>query len=120
MARKTAQLSDQVPFYRYLYDFYSQNKRKIKSTYTPLSRKFLKFNDPDEGTSFLRRPQFEALEIYVFLKEYYNNEFVSKIFNDWHERKGGFENRRTLHCGSESLGFSNQWTREYTRLPLSG
>lgn len=104
MARKTAQLSDQVPFYRYLYDFYSQNKRKIKSTYTPLSRKFLKFNDPDEGTSFLRRPQFEALEIYVFLKEYYNNEFVSKIFKDWHERKGGFENRENFALRIGELG----------------
>ena len=93
MPRKTASLVEQVPFYRYLYEFYSQNRKKIWSLYTPLSRKFLKFNDPSSGTAFLRRPKFEALEIYVLLKEYFNNAFVAEVFKDWHERKNGFENR---------------------------
>ena len=104
MPRNTAQLSYQLPFYWYLYDFYSHNKTKIKSTYTPLTRKFLHFNDPDAGTSFLRRPQFEALEIYVFLKEYYNNEFVAKIFEDWHKRKGGFAGREGIALRIGELG----------------
>lgn len=114
MARKTAQLSDQVPFYWYLYDFYSHNKSKIKSIYTPLTRKFLHFNDPAAGTSFLRRPQFEALEIYVFLKEYYNNEFVAKIFEEWHERKGGFAGRDGISLRIGELGlFENVDAKKY-------
>ena len=93
MARKTAQLVNQAPFYRYLFEFYDQNRKKIRSTYTPLSRKFLDFNDPGKGTAFLRRPQFEALEIYVFLKEYFNNAYVAQIFKEWHERTGHFAGR---------------------------
>ena len=94
MARKTAQLVNQAPFYRYLFEFYDQNRKKIRSTYTPLSRKFLDFNDPGKGTAFLRRPQFEALEIYVFLKEYFNNAYVAQIFKEWHERTGHFAGRK--------------------------
>ena len=51
MAKKnqTADLAD-VPFYDYLWQFYSQNKKRIRSVYTPLTRKFLDFNDPgDDG-----------------------------------------------------------------------
>lgn len=104
MARKTAQLADQVPFYRYLFEFYNQNRRKIRSTYTPLSRKFLNFNDPGKGTAFLRRPQFEALEIYVFLKEYFNNAYVAQVFKEWHERTGHFAGREGFALKIGELG----------------
>lgn len=83
-------------FYTYLWDFYHQNKRKIRSKYKALSRKFLDFNDYQNPTSFLRQPQFEALEIYIFLKEYQENKKIHSIFNDWYEKKSGFEYRGDL------------------------
>lgn len=104
MARKTAQLANQVPFYRYLFEFYEKNRKKIRSTYTPLSRKFLDFNDPGKGTAFLRRPQFEALEIYVFLKEYFNNAYVAQVFKEWHERTGHFAGREGFALRIGELG----------------
>jgi len=102
--RKDATLAD-VPFYDYLWQFYAQNRRKIRSAYTQLTRKYLDFNDPDKGAdAFLRRPQFEALEMYVFLKEYCNNARLVKIFEDWHERKGPFEDRGTFRLKIGELG----------------
>ena len=107
MAKKN-QASDlaDVPFYDYLWQFYSQNKKRIRSIYTPLTRKFLDFNDPgDDGKSaFLRRPQFEALEMYVFLKEYCDNMRLADIFKDWQERKGVFDGRGTFRLKIGELG----------------
>mgnify|MGYP000733842000 CR=1 FL=1 len=48
-----------------------QEKKKVHAAFTPLSRKFLAFNNPDNTTAYLRKPQFEALEMYVFLKEFF-------------------------------------------------
>ncbi|HDX9630394.1 TPA: DEAD/DEAH box helicase family protein [Bacillus cereus] len=83
-------------FYTYLWDFYVQNKSRIRSKYKLLSKKFLDFNDYQNPKSFLRQPQFEALEMYVFLKEYQENKKIHDIFTDWYEKKGGFENRGDL------------------------
>lgn len=83
-------------FFTHLSDFYIQNKPKIRSKYKLLSKKFLDFNDYQNSTSFLRQPQFEALEIYIFLKEYQDNKRIHDIFTDWYERKRGFENRSDL------------------------
>ena len=93
MARRTSTLAD-VPFHDYLRQFYAQNRRRIRAAYTPLTRKFLDFNDPDKGgESFLRRPQFEALEIYIFLKEFCGNAHLVDVFRDWQGRTGAFEGR---------------------------
>ena len=93
MAKKTAAIAD-LPFYDYLWQFYRQNRSKIRKGYLPLTRKLLDFNDPDKGgESFLRRPQFEALEVYVFLKEGCGNARVAEVFRDWHERRGVFAGR---------------------------
>lgn len=93
MAKKTAAIAD-LPFYDYLWQFYRQNRSKIRKGYLPLTRKLLDFNDPDKGgESFLRRPQFEALEVYVFLKEGCGNARVAEVFRDWHERRGAFAGR---------------------------
>lgn len=83
-------------FYTFLWEFYSQNKKKIRVKYKPLSRKFLDFNDYQNPDSFLRQPQFEALEIYIFLKEYQDNKKIHEIFTDWYEKKNGFEKRGDL------------------------
>ena len=80
-------------FHTHLWDFYFQNKSRIRSKYKLLSKKFLDFNDYQNPTSFLRQPQFEALEIYIFLKEYQDNKKIHDIFTDWYERRKGFENR---------------------------
>lgn len=103
--KKTAALAD-VPFYDYLWQFYTQNRRKIRSVYKPLTRKFLDFNNPGENgkEAYLRRPQFEALEMYVFLKEYCENARLVEIFKDWHERKGPFDGRGTFHLKIDELG----------------
>ncbi|MFE4035381.1 TnsA endonuclease N-terminal domain-containing protein [Priestia sp. YIM B13491] len=83
-------------FHTHLWDFYFQNKVRIRTKYKLLSKKFLDFNDYQNPTSFLRQPQFEALEMYIFLKEYQNNNKIHDIFTDWYERKNGFEKREDM------------------------
>ncbi len=78
-------------FYEQLYHFYKVNRGKIRSRYNELTKKFLAYNDKDENpNAFLRRPQFEALEIYVFIKEFLKNAQVDEIFNLWSKREGVF------------------------------
>ncbi len=88
-------------FYTHLWDFYFQNKSKIRSKYRLLTRKFLDFNDYENPNSFLRQPQFEALEIYLFLKEYQDNKKIHDIFTDWYDKKNGFENRSDIGLGKD-------------------
>ena len=88
-------------FFTYLRIFYTENRGRIRNHFRDLSKKFLDFNNPESG-AFLREPQFEALEMYVFLKEYLNNRHVHQIFADWHAKQAGFEARSTL--GLEQLG----------------
>lgn len=108
MARRGREAIADVPFYDYLWQFYSGNKRSIWSSYTALTRKFLRFNDPGDDerrkTSYLRKPQYEALEMYVFLKEYCNNARLSSIFNDWQNRTGVFESRGGFRTNLGELG----------------
>lgn len=82
-------------FFTYLRIFYTKNRGRIRNHFRDLSKKFLDFNDPESG-AFLRQPQFEALEMYVFIKEYLGNRHVHQIFADWHTRQNGFEGRSTL------------------------
>ena len=82
-------------FFTYLRIFYNENRGRIRTHFRDLSKKFLDFNDPESG-AFLRQPQFEALEMYVFLKEYLDNRHVHQIFADWHARQNGFEGRSNL------------------------
>ncbi|MFT3920041.1 DEAD/DEAH box helicase [Cloacibacterium sp.] len=95
MAKKKAAQQIDFPFYEYLQLFLKEEKKKIYSSFTPLSRKFLAFNNPDNPTAYLRLPQFEALEMYIFLKEYCNNKYLFEIFEDWFSKKNNFENRST-------------------------
>lgn len=100
MAKKKDNI--EFPFYVYLKIFYDQERKKILSSYTRLSKKFLDFNNPENPTSFLRQPQFEALEIYVFLKEFCENKHLHQVFEDWYNKKGKFENRS--NAGVSSTG----------------
>lgn len=82
-------------FFRFLWQFYQSNRGAIRQHYKELTRKFLDFNNPDRNPkAFLRQPQFEALEIYAFLKEFLGNDKVEKIFKAWYERTGKFEGRQ--------------------------
>lgn len=79
-------------FYQQLWQFYVQNRGKIRSRYNRLSKKFLDYNDRTENhQAFLRTPQFEALEMYVFLKEFMGNAQVYEIFDEWRKRTGHFD-----------------------------
>lgn len=78
-------------FYEQLRFYYSTNKGKIRSRYNDLTRKFLSYNDREENPSaYLRLPQFEALEMYVFIKEFMNNTQVYQMFDDWRNRRDKF------------------------------
>ncbi|KRB08069.1 TnsA endonuclease N-terminal domain-containing protein [Lysobacter sp. Root690] len=82
-------------FFRFLWQFHQANKGNIRKSYRELTRKFLDFNDPEKNPkAFLRQPQFEALETYVFLKEFLGNAKVEEIFKAWYERSGKFEGRQ--------------------------
>lgn len=93
MAKRSKQIEVEFPFYVYLKLFYEQERKKIIGSYKQLTKKFLSFNDPSEGTAYLRKPQFEALEMYVFLKEFCDNKHLHSIFEEWYYRQDKFENR---------------------------
>lgn len=80
-------------FYIHIHEFYKQKRGLIRKNYTRLSRAFLDFNESSRAGSFLRKPQFEALEIYVFLKEFLENKPVYQLFEDWYNNTGKFENK---------------------------
>ena len=94
--RTTSGLDLNFTFYEHLRSFYLENRGRIRQHYRELSRKFLDFNDPQNATAFLRLPQFEALEMYVFLKEFLDNQPVHRLFSDWADRKGKFTGRREV------------------------
>lgn len=92
MAKK--KVSNDYPFYQALREFYFENKGKIRKHFKEASKKILDFNDKDKNPySFLRVPQFQALEMYVFVKEFLNNEKVKDMFADWYNHKNQFEGR---------------------------
>lgn len=78
-------------FYQQLKFYYDTNRGKIRSRYNDLTKKFLAYND--KGTNpnaFLRKPQFEALEMYVFIKEFMDNTQVYEMFDDWRNNRNKF------------------------------
>lgn len=92
MAKNTT--TEEFAFFTHLWHFYNENRGTVRRHYRELSKKYLDYNDPENSTAFLRRPQFEALEMYVFLKEYADNADVAQIFKQWWEMTGPFEHRR--------------------------
>lgn len=85
------QYAEEFAFYQQLKYFYDSNRGKIRSRYNDLTKKFLAYNDKDENPdAFLRLPQFEALEMYVFIKEFMGNPQVYEMFDDWRNRRDKF------------------------------
>ena len=88
---KNADMLLEYSFFNILQDYYNDNKGRVKRNYTDLSRKFLNYNDKEiNPNAFLRKPQFEALEMYVFIKEFFNNKQVSSIFEDYMNKQNNF------------------------------
>ena len=93
-AARTTSTSLDFAFFQFLWQFYQANRGTIRSHYKELTRKFLDFNNPERNPkAFLRQPQFEALEVYVFLKEFLGNAKVEQVFQDWFEKRGRFAGR---------------------------
>lgn len=89
------------PFYQYLQYFLQTEHKRIYGAFKPLSKKFLNYNNPEvNAKAYLRTPQFEALEMYVFLKEFCENQKLWQIFEQWYNKNGKFEGR--LSAGIES------------------
>lgn len=79
-------------FFTQFHDFYRANKGRIRNSYRNITKRFLDHNNPDRNPkAFLRQPQFEALEIYVFLKEYLDNAPVHEVFDEWADSTGKFQ-----------------------------
>ena len=93
--------SQNFAFSQQLWFYYIQNRRRIRSHYNDLTRKFLAYNDREENPeAFLRQPQFEALEIYVFIKEFMNNQQVYEMFDDWRNHRNRFSDASYYSMGN--------------------
>ena len=78
-------------FNEQLWLYYNANRGKIRSRYNDLTRKFLAYNDKEDNRgAFLRKPQFEALEMYIFVKEFMSNKQVYEMFDDWRNKREKF------------------------------
>ena len=91
------------PFYQALREFYEDKKSSIRRHFKDVSKKILDYNDKSiRSEAFLRTPQFEALEMYVFVKEYMDNQKVKDMFADWYNHKNKFESRGGFVAKNES------------------
>jgi len=96
MAKKgrSGNYSNSFPFFDALKQFYLDNKGKIRRNYKDVSRKYLDYNDKlINPKAYLRKPQFEALEMYVFIKEFMDNKKVHEIFSLWKDKMDMFSER---------------------------
>ena len=114
MARKNRNINFDFAFFTYLHIFYTENRGRIRTHFRDISKKFLDFNNPESG-AFLREPQFEALEMYIFLKEYLNNRHVHEIFADWYAKESGFEGRSNIGV-EQGLLFGDLDTEQYQQI----
>jgi len=104
-ATKAVSASLDFAFFQFLWQFYQANRGAIRQNYKELTRKFLDFNNPEKNPkAFLRQPQYEALETYIFLKEFLGNAKVEEIFKQWFEKQGRFADRAEGGVVSGSAG----------------
>lgn len=93
-----------IAFYEQLRYYYQDNKRRIRKNYKRITLKILDYNDRSVNPgAFLRPPQFEAFEMYVFVKEFLGNKPMYEIFDDWRKRRGVFANASFYSRGQETL-----------------
>ena len=80
-------------FFEFLRSFYVENKGIIRNRYREITKKYLDYNDKEKNPdAFLRKPQFEALEMYVFVKEFKG----VRLILGYNMRKKGEENVVTV------------------------
>lgn len=104
MAKKITQPATvTLPFFEYLWSFYRANRGQIRFSYKDLTKRLLDFNDPSNAGAFLRKPQFEAFEMYVFLKEYLDNPKLAELLDDWRNNKGKFQLKNTPAADQQDL-----------------
>lgn len=113
---KVASVSLDFAFFQFLWQFYQANRGAIRQHYKELTRKFLDFNNPERNPkAYLRQPQFEALETYVFLKEFLGNAKVEEIFQQWFEKQGRFADRSeggVVSNGAGQVGLFDKITQD--------
>ena len=83
------------PFFEYLWAFYRRNRGQIRFSYKDLTKRLLDYMDPANAGAFLRQPQYEAFEMYVFLKEYLGNPRLADLLDMWRHNEGKFQLRNT-------------------------
>lgn len=102
-AKQSTNVNLDFAFFNILWTFYDANRGQITKNYRELTKKFLDYNHPaNRRDAFLRRPQFEALEIYIFLKEFLSNDKVEKIFEDWYKGHNKFEGRKVSNVTDQN------------------
>jgi hypothetical protein len=105
MAKGKKTIRQDFAFFQALLKFYTDNRGSIRRGYKQLSKQVLDFNDPELRTdAFLRKPQFEALEIYVFLKEFGDNAHVHQLFHQWAKNEGLFADFQTTGADRKGQG----------------
>lgn len=100
MAKNHNIFNEDFAFYEQLGFYYKTNRGKIRSRYNDLTKKFLAYNDKKENPdAFLRQPQFEALEMYVFIKEFIDNAHMYEMFDKWRKHEDYFSDASyyTIH-----------------------
>lgn len=103
VAKGVAPNAEDFAFFRALWQFYESNRGTIRKSFKELTKKILDFNNPQKNPkAFLRTPQYEALEMYVFLKEGLDNARVEQIFEDWYAKRGRFAARSEGGVASDS------------------
>lgn len=112
----TIEYIEEFAFYKQLKFYYDLNRGKIRSRYNDLTKKFLAYNDKSVNpNAFLRLPQFEALEMYVFIKEFMGNPQVYEMFDDWRKRRDKFSDASYYTVNKNGqIGMFDQETEKIT------
>ena len=93
-------------FFDALRYFYESNRGKIRRSYKDLTKKYLDYNDKNiNRDAYLRRPQFEALEMYIFIKEFLQNKKVFEIFDEWLNHKEKFSDTSYYNIDNGQVTF---------------
>jgi len=113
--RRFVEYSEQFAFYEQLWGFYQDARGKIRARYKALTKVFLNYNDKNvRPSAYLHTPQFETLEMYVFIKEFFNNLQVIEIFKQWVKKEGDFSERSYYANGQKTLW--DDYTKEQTEI----
>lgn len=98
--------SNGFAFFEALRYFYESNRGKIRRNYKDLTKKYLDYNDSSiNSEAYLRKPQFEALEMYVFIKEFLNNKQVFQIFEEWYKQENVFSDNSYYSLNNGQITF---------------